>query len=186
MKRAAVQWSIGRYLYSMDTVFVETEKRGRTTVIKKGQETKLNQAHQRAVQRIFNTKPAPDVPAGRKETAPQPASAAPPPVAPAPAAPPPVKNPAPAVTPSAAPERNVPENTYRVINAVIQQAMNGHNTLLKLEGSGGKSIMAYAQGTNPALVAGAWLENAVITSKIKEGVSFHILESFTLAAQQAA
>jgi len=61
MKRAAVQWGIGRYLYSMDTVYVETEKRGKTTVIKKTSQSKLNEAHRRAVAAIFGTtqQPAP-------------------------------------------------------------------------------------------------------------------------------
>ena len=34
MKRAAVQWGIGRVLYDLNTVWVEIEKRGRSFVIK--------------------------------------------------------------------------------------------------------------------------------------------------------
>ena len=55
MKRAAVQWGIGRYLYSTDTVFVDIEKRGKSTVIKDGAKAKLNDAHQRVIRKVFGT-----------------------------------------------------------------------------------------------------------------------------------
>ena len=45
MKRAAVQWGIGRVLYNMDTVFVDVEKRGNSWVIKKGARAKLDKAY---------------------------------------------------------------------------------------------------------------------------------------------
>ena len=41
MKRAAVQWGIGRVLYNMDTVWVNIEKRGKTHVIKESERPKL-------------------------------------------------------------------------------------------------------------------------------------------------
>lgn len=37
MKRAAVQWGIGRVLYSMNTVWVDIEKQGRSFIIKDGE-----------------------------------------------------------------------------------------------------------------------------------------------------
>jgi len=55
MKRAAVQWGVGRYLYSMETVFVDVEKRGRSVVIKESSKAKLNEAHQRAIRKVFKT-----------------------------------------------------------------------------------------------------------------------------------
>jgi len=82
MKRAAVQWGVGRYLYSMDTVYVDVEKRGKTTVIKKSSQPKLDEAHQRAVKKFFGpVKPAPagqttyppkSEPPQQKQQAPQP------------------------------------------------------------------------------------------------------------------
>lgn len=44
LKRAAVKWGIGRYLYDLGNVWVECETRGRSTVIKKGQNAKLIEA----------------------------------------------------------------------------------------------------------------------------------------------
>ncbi len=45
MKRAAVQWGIGRCLYGMDGVFVDVEKRGRSWIIKKAERAKLDRAY---------------------------------------------------------------------------------------------------------------------------------------------
>jgi hypothetical protein len=41
LKRSAVKWGIGRYLYDLGNVWVECEQRGRSTIIKPGQEKKL-------------------------------------------------------------------------------------------------------------------------------------------------
>ena len=45
MKRAAVQWGIGRILYNMDTVFVGIEKKGKSYVIKPSERAKLDRAY---------------------------------------------------------------------------------------------------------------------------------------------
>ena len=45
MKRAAVQWGIGRVLYDLNTVWVEIEKRGRSFVIKDSERAKLDNAY---------------------------------------------------------------------------------------------------------------------------------------------
>ena len=45
MKRAAVQWGVGRVLYNMDVVFVDVEKRGKTWYIKKDQQERLDYAY---------------------------------------------------------------------------------------------------------------------------------------------
>lgn len=45
MKRAAVQWGIGRILYSMDSVWVDVEQRGRTVFIKDSERSKLDNAY---------------------------------------------------------------------------------------------------------------------------------------------
>ena len=41
LKRAAVKWGIGRYLYHLPSPWVEVEKRGRSTVIKPSEQAKL-------------------------------------------------------------------------------------------------------------------------------------------------
>lgn len=45
MKRAAYQWGIGRVLYSLDTVWVDIERRGKSYVIKGSERRKLDNAY---------------------------------------------------------------------------------------------------------------------------------------------
>ncbi len=49
MKRAAYQWGIGRVLYSLDTVWVDIERRGKTYVIKDSERQRLDNAYLRAL-----------------------------------------------------------------------------------------------------------------------------------------
>ena len=49
MKRAAYQWGIGRVLYSLDTVWVDIERRDKTYVIKDSERRKLDNAYLRAL-----------------------------------------------------------------------------------------------------------------------------------------
>lgn len=57
MKRAAVQWGIGRVLYSMDTVIVKIEKKGRGFIIKKSERDVLDKAYLDMLSRL-NLTPA--------------------------------------------------------------------------------------------------------------------------------
>ena len=52
MKRAAVQWGVGRVLYNMDTVWVNVEKRGKTYVIKESERPKLDNEYLKMLQRL--------------------------------------------------------------------------------------------------------------------------------------
>lgn len=52
MKRAAVQWGIGRVLYDLNTVWVEIEKRGRSFVIKDSERARLDNAYLSALKRL--------------------------------------------------------------------------------------------------------------------------------------
>ena len=57
MKRAANQWGIGRVLYSLDTVWVDIERRGRSYVIKDSERAKLDNAYMSTLQKL-GLKPA--------------------------------------------------------------------------------------------------------------------------------
>lgn len=57
MKRAANQWGIGRVLYSLDTVWVDIERRGRSYVIKDSERAKLDNAYLTTLQKL-GLKPA--------------------------------------------------------------------------------------------------------------------------------
>ena len=52
MKRAAYQWGIGRVLYSLDTVWVDIERRGRSSVIKASERKKLDDAYLNALKKL--------------------------------------------------------------------------------------------------------------------------------------
>lgn len=51
-KRAGVPWGIASYLYDMENVWVECEKRGRSVVIKQDQYSKLVKAHNNLVRNL--------------------------------------------------------------------------------------------------------------------------------------
>ena len=54
MKRAAVEWGIGRYLYGMTQVWVSIEQRGKGFVIVDAERQKLDQTHEKWVQKLQN------------------------------------------------------------------------------------------------------------------------------------
>ena len=184
MKRAAVQWGIGRYLYEMDTVFVDIEKSGKTVVIKESSKAKLNHAHRSVIRRVFAAvKPSGSVNAPPESKPPPPPAATeknpePPPV---PDKKPALQEPAPAQTKPAA-----VNGTYRVIDAVLQPSVRGVNTNLRLEGADGNILMVFMQGEDPGLVRGAAITNAVVTKKTRDGIVFNTLDSYTAALPGAA
>jgi hypothetical protein len=197
MKRSAVQWGIGRYLYSMPTVYVKCDQRGSSAVIAKSEYKKLNKAHSDHVKKLFGIPDAPaetDAPPGKpdKQEAP-PAPAKQPPQgkqrrdqapdarktantakpAPAPAVPPKL----PAAIPGA----------YTIVKtAPVASVKRGQDTNLLLADSDGKQTQVYAQGADPRLAPGAVLTDAVINEKMSEGVIYRILESCTFATKNNA
>jgi len=198
MKRAAVQWGVGRYLYSMDSVFVEVEsdKKGRP-VFKKGQRSKLDAAHQECVKKLFGqtaTGAAPNTskpPAPVQSQAKAPSAQPPPAVQPsqvtqpaAPAQQPPPQEPqAPAVVQNTEPANSA----FCVVQTSLHpSAKHGRYTNLQLRDTGGKVIQAFMPGENPGLIPGAWIVNASISSKMSEGIVFHSLDGFELVPAQAA
>ena len=56
-KRAASAWGIGRYLYELDGIWVEIEQKGKSSVIKQNQHSKLEAEYNAAINRIFGTVP---------------------------------------------------------------------------------------------------------------------------------
>jgi len=178
MKRAAVQWGIGRTLYNMDTVFVGVEKQGKSWVIKKDDRGKLDKAYLDMLSKLKLT-PAPPIgtqseltqgqaeePAGNGNPAP----------------------PAGQTKPAQQPDRK-PAPVYDCIvrAAMLQPGMNSSSTVVSLEYPGKKIVNAYARGEHPALVAGARLSNVKLTKRQQETVVFYILEAYQVVdLQQAA
>lgn len=57
-KRSAVQWNIGRYLYQMGSIWVAIEKRGKSFVIARSEQSKLDDFYNKEVDRINKGFPA--------------------------------------------------------------------------------------------------------------------------------
>lgn len=64
-KRAAVLWGVGRYLYDMETPWIELEQKGTSHVMKAGERAKLDKAHANFVRNNFRN--AAPVDAGQRE-----------------------------------------------------------------------------------------------------------------------
>ena len=178
MKRAAVQWGIGRYLYNTNTVYVQTEKRSKTTYIKASEQSKLDKAHQTVVAQVFGTSPAQESPQKGKAT---PKSNTP--AKPEAATPP--SSPAPKKAEPSAPSMLPLQGVYQIVAVALSPAIReANNTNLQLKDTAGNVLQAYLKGENSELQPGVWIFDTVITQKTRNGVVFNILENFRL--QQAA
>ena len=191
MKRAAVQWGIGRVLYKMDVVWVDIEKRGRSWIIKDSERGKLDMAYMTLLKKL---KLAPAQPGGLKaELTPQTDGATPKqekkqqnPVLAQPQQPAEQTPPAGKVTqmPTAQP---LWEYTVETVN--VQTGMRQvPTTTLTLKGRDGKTLKAFARGMHAGLVPGAQLCEVMLTMKQQNSVAFYVLDSFKIvnAMPQAA
>lgn len=185
MKRAAVQWGIGRCLYSMDTVFVDVEKRGRSWVIKPSERAKLDNAYRKMLDKLGltparaggmqstltsqQTGGAPAPSAGNQKNAPQ--------LAPSGRQGQPQPQPAPALT--------VLSPEYTVLSARPQQCTNGVHTLAALQGKDGKQIPAFTVGLHPELVEGTQLADVKLDLQKQGNVVFYILREYKIVPPQS-
>ena len=192
MKRAAVQWGIGRVLYNMDTVFVGIEKKGKSYVIKPSERPKLDKAYMDMLAKLKLKPAAPGgvqslltpqrAPGGTEEKAA------------------PVQQTSKPQEKAAEEEekggkvvdlaqyRKVPESPaweYTVTDVKVQKGMSGENTSLMLIDQDGKKLLAYTRGTHPELRIDARLYNVRKTLKQKDSVVFYYLESFEILDQAA-
>ena len=185
MKRAAVQWGIGRVLYKLDALWVDVEQQGGSYVIKDSERPKLDKAYLEMLKKL---KLEPAQPGGLqsqltpKPDAGQPGGAS---------TPPPQQNPA---TPAGGnimtmPTAQRPVCEYRVTAVNIQPNMHsGQTTSLKLMGRDGKEIRAYLNGADAGLVPGAELAEVNLIQKKQDSVIFFVLKNYKLLppAEQAA
>lgn len=176
MKRAAVQWGIGRVLYNMDVVFVDVEKRGKTWSIKNNQQERLDYAYLKMLGKL-NLKPAP---AGglRPQAEPEPApdgqasrtqqgknnnDAA-----------------------GRASEGKTRGNgiSYIIRHARINRGINSTSTQLRLESSQGDRLEAFVRGEHLELAVGVVLVDVKLDKRQKDTVVYYILEKFKIADTQ--
>lgn len=179
MKRAAVQWGIGRVLYNMDVVFVDVEKRGKTWYIKKDQQEKLDYQYLKMLGKLGLT-PAP---AGGLRPQAEPESA---PDGQKPE-PPQEQHPnRPARRFKNVSEENLSTGgtSYIIRNARINEGINSTSTQLRLESSKGEKLDAFVRGAHPELAVGVVLVDVTLELRQKDTVVYHMLEQFKIADTQ--
>ena len=173
MKRAAVQWGIGRVLYNMDVVFVDVEQRGKTWYIKKDQQERLDYAYLKMLGKL-NLTPAPagglQLQAGpTDDDGEQPKESR-------------QENPQgklSAEKPAGKPQKD--NITYIVRNLRVNKGIKSTNTQLVLESSEGERVDAFVRGEDPALVKGAVLTDAKLELRQNDTVIYHMLLSYKVA-----
>ena len=192
MKRAAVQWGIGRYLYKMEGVWVNVEARGNSCIILSEERTKLDKAYTQWLKKMKLT-PAPpgglqsELTAGRdlgpqqdensqtkdKEEASAPKQQA----AKAPEAPPVAQRSPSNVT--ELPTATKQKCEYKVKSAKINNGMNRKpTTTLVLIGQDGKETKAFLRRTDDELAPGAVLTDVQLTVKKQDSVIYFELERY--------
>ena len=184
MKRAAVQWGIGRVLYNMDTVWVNIEKRGKTHVIKESERPKLDNEYLKMLQRLGLT-PAPPFGTQAQLTPTSPRES-----------PQTGHTPAPAQQPretqrqqeTVSPQESgnvvdLPQPAYEYIveSSNVQKGMSSQSTAVVLKDVEGKTTKAFARGLHAALVPGTALTHVKLSVKKQGTVVFYFLESYELA-----
>ena len=174
MKRAAVQWGIGRCLYGMDAIFVDVEKRGRSWGIKKTERSKLDKAYTDYLAKL-KLMPAPAGGVQSTLTPKQTKEAS---------APAPDPNPAPApVQPMPQPKTDGSAGIYTVIAARPENRPNSTTHVL-LERAGGEQLHAFAMGERPELVKGVQLSGVKLSMRQQGTVVYYILEEYRIVVPQ--
>lgn len=189
MKRAAVQWGIGRILYEMDAVLVDVEQRGKTWIIPKKEQAKLDNAYLELLKKKGLTPAAaggtqaakppqdkPSAPNGSKGTTTKQTA--------------PKQETAPKPQPSASPAKSAPapeeEAVYTVHSPMVQSGMSGANTRMVLEGQDGKRVNAFMRGAHPELTEGMVITGVRLVMKKQDTVVFYILEDYRAVSFQEA
>lgn len=169
-KRAAVMWGIGRYLYSLEGVWVQL-KDGK--YIADGEYQKLDAAYEKMVTTLTGQAP-PKATARQRATAP-PDAAAPQEQA--------SEQPA---EPKAAKEAPSPiQFEYAVKKAKPQQFKSGTGFVLSLApAKKGAEVIAYLQGEHPDIANGVCLRNVQLTTMpgATEGSTINIVQNYEIAA----
>lgn len=161
MKRCAVQWGIGRVLYSMDeTIYVGIEKRGRSFFIRKEERAVLDQRYLQMLQRLGLQPAAPCSAQCRLVRRDMPGTAP---------------------TPTPSNISPLPQIEFTVADVKTQQGLNGVSTSLVLVEPNGKRALGFARGEHPELKNGARLFNVRKTLQQQDSVVFYLLDSFEIA-----
>ena len=182
-KRAAVLWGIGRYLYQIDGVWVDIEKRGNSSVIKDNQQGKLKAAYESAVKRIFSA--AVSQPSGGQATGqkPAPLQAAPQAASTLPAAPqamlPQNADTAPQTAPNSTPDNVVPMHDYTIHS---MKPSGKSSQLLELCSEYGELVSAFIRSGEKGIAVGARLKNVRLEEKNNSYGKYNVIAGYDVAA----
>lgn len=179
MKRAAVQWGIGRVLYKMTKpIWVGIEQKGNSFVIRDSERSKLNRAYLELLDKLHQLPSSPGAAQAKltyKQDVPKEEAS---------------QNTQPKQTEKSAAEP-LPFTTrqlwqYVVVSAQIQQDMSGQPMVCAvLQNAEGKQARVYAQGTHPALTPGAQLYDAQLTMQKQGDMAFYVLGGYKVVQQAA-
>ena len=191
MKRAAVQWGIGRILYWLAPVWVNIAPRGASFVIQQNEYNRLTDAYLTALRNMGLTPAQPG--ALQSQLTPNDNAAAPVSQSATRAAPPSAQdaqssqNTRPAAGENVPPAQNAPKVDYLVVAAQERSGMTRTTTKLTLRKlSDGSNIDAFLNGVDPNLVAGARLCNVALKSRQQNGVPYLTLENYAIVPQERA
>ncbi|MFI3293288.1 MAG: Rad52/Rad22 family DNA repair protein [Rikenellaceae bacterium] len=195
MKRAAVQWGIGRALYSMDTVWVDVERKGNSLVIGDSQRAKLNKKYLDMLNKLglSHTKATgieAQLTPHHTGEAPAPMPSAPP------QQPPQQQRSAPAMQNAPAQHNGVnvkpfpvqPQYQYIVTGLKVQQGFHSESTELHVADPSGKTLKLYYNGIMQGVTNGTWLVEVQYSTRTQNTVVFNVLEHYRVisAVQQQA
>lgn len=195
MKRAAVQWGIGRILYNMEPVWVNIEQKGKSWYIQKSERAVLDRAYL-AMLKALKLEPASaggiqstlaDSGAEPEDTPKRTGTPAIPPKdggADGQAAKKTERAAENAPNQGAQAASDQPGYAYIVTASSTQRGMKTTSVSLRLKGTDGKEITAFAQGEHPLLVPGAMLSAAKLTTRKQDTVVYYVLESYKIAEPQ--
>lgn len=195
MKRAAVEWGVGRYLYGMTQIWVKIVQRGKGFFIVDEEQPKLDKAHEDWVRKI-QAKQSPQPQGGQGQPpAPGPAQpkqpqqdAAPPQTSQTGPAPAPAPQPSAPEAPMGVP--GLQEGFYLVCGAVLKPTVSGQSRMnVQLQKANGQKFQAYTHGPDTRLAPGVVICNAKVSSRNSGGVTFYVLDAYdvvTYTAEQAA
>ena len=205
MKRAAVQWGIGRILYNMEPVWVNIEQKGKSWYIQKSERAALDKAYLDML-KALKLEPASagglqsliaDSDAGPEDTPKRTGTPAIPlkdgaavPQAGTPSAERSATQRAEQAPEGSAPNQGAqaaseqPDYAYLITASSTQKGMKSTNMTLRLKGADGKEITAFARGEHPMLVPGAMLSAADLSTRQQDTVVYYVLESYKIAEPQ--
>lgn len=201
MKRAAVEWGIGRYLYGMTQIWVRIEQRGKSYAIIDDERPRLDKAHENWVTNLRGGGSPQPQGGGQLQGQPQGQQSGqrrqsgqqgqrqqdnrqgqqP---GPGPLQPVQQPNSAPVFHPPA--ETGLRKEFYLVRGAVLKPTVSGESrTSVQLQNCAGQCLQAFTHVPDTRLAPGVTLYNVKLSSRSSNGVTFYTLDNYDIVTYTA-